>query len=76
MTLSGDRWRGVLPAWSGIAVACGAAIVIELLLMERGLALTIAGTVLVGLVSGILVTRKIMARNQQPLITVQDLRRR
>ncbi|HUF75099.1 MAG TPA: hypothetical protein VMM35_02415 [Longimicrobiales bacterium] len=49
---------------------------IELLLMERGLALTIAGTVLVGLVSGVLVTRRIMARNQQPLITVQDLRRR
>lgn len=76
MVSNGDRWRGVLPAWSGIAVACGAAVGIEWLLLDRGLALAIAGTALVALVSGVLVTRRLLARRQQPLITVKDLRRR
>ena len=71
-----DPWRGVGPAWAGIGVACVAAIVSELLLLDDGRALAIGGTVLAALVSGALVARRVRARNQQPLITPQDLRRR
>ena len=74
---TGDySWRGVIPAWAGIGVACGAAIVIEWLLLDGRLWPAVVGTLLVAVVTGVLVTRRLRARNHQPLITVRDLRRR
>ena len=76
MGTSAVQRRGILPAMAGIAVATAAAVVIELLLLDDALPLAVSATVLVGLISGVLVTRRLRARNQQPLITVRDLRRR
>ena len=76
MGTQNDRWRGVLPVWTGILVAGGAAVVVEVLLLDEALAMAIGVTVAVGLAVGVVVTRRLLARNDQPMITVMDLRRR
>lgn len=71
-----ERWKGVLPAWLGIGAGWGGAVVLGSLLAPERLAVTIALATLAAVAAGVVITRRLLARNRRTLITTKDLRRR
>jgi uncharacterized membrane protein YgdD (TMEM256/DUF423 family) len=63
-------------AWIGIVLGAAGAAGLEADLLEARVALAVAGTTLLAIAAGTLLTRRMLAKARQPLITVQDLRRR
>jgi hypothetical protein len=71
----GARGR-LIVAWTVVAVTWVGAVVTELMLLPEHVALAVPLTTVAATGLGVLVTRRLSAHREQPIITVQDLRRR
>jgi hypothetical protein len=70
------RWKVIVSTWIGVMFGCLAAIAVVVLFLEEGHTPAIVATVFLGIVAGILITRRQAARDRKTIITVEDLRRR
>ncbi len=64
----------LIVAWTGIGLGGGAAAFAESLWVEERLGLALAVTTLVAVALGVVISKRLSARHERPLITVKDLR--
>jgi len=76
MSSGADRRHVIVRTWIACAATGAAAVVAEVLLLDEGRALPVGITIGAALITGIVNTRRLLARSQRTLITVKDLRRR
>ena len=76
MVHNGGLRRQLVLVWLGIVMGAGALALLELLLLTEHGGLAMGITIVAALATGTLVTRHLVTKCHQPLITVQDLRAR
>jgi hypothetical protein len=76
MTTTKVRRQHLFVAWSGIVLATSATVALEIVLLGDRALLAWAVTATVGLIIGILVTRRVLAPHKRAAITVSELRAR
>ena len=77
MTGPGGRAAGrIFALWAGIVVAWGAALVVVYLQSPEHFVPALVAASVLALIAGVVATVRIRAGMHEPLITVEDLRRR
>jgi len=76
MVSHGGLHRQLVLVWIGILVGASALALLELLLLDGYVDLALGATTAAAVGTAVIVTRRLIGKHRQPLITVRDLRAR